>query len=250
MHVRARWAGLAAALLLASQACWAQDADSMAARPLAPPTAFRPGRGALGAAAGGSQMVVDADYSKGAQPRLAFSGLFRYVITPRWRWQVSPFYSWAAYKTATVLPLRDPNFPADDTKDRLLTQVVGANAQLQFMLTSGPWRWHAGVGPAAYRVWIENRRKLLADPVTFERHSKIYPGAAAEIGSERFLKSLPNTSIEMAAGMHFVLSDDGKVYPSAFNSNLGMVELRLGANYYFDFGPRKPAVPALPGLNP
>jgi len=68
----------------------------------------------------------------------------------------------------------------------------------------------------------------------------LYGGASAEIGYERFMKSLPNTALEVTGAVHgaFATSDDK--FPSGLNGNPIYAELRVGAHYYYDFDRKKP----------
>lgn len=260
MNTRIRLASVAVLLLLSSaSACLAQQADSIAiASPilLADPPAIAspikvdtvavaqtgalPGRGSVGGQVGVTSFLAEGDYSQGAMPRLSFSGHFRYVISKGLRWQVSPYFTWSAYKVDAPAPFRDINFPDDVTKDRYLTQIVGASGQLQFTGGTGAWKYHMGAGPALYRVVVQNRRKVVKDPVTFKLHQGTYLGATAEFGVERFLKGLANTSLEWTAAYQgaFAKSDD---FASGFNGSVHAAEFRFGAHYYYDFKrPKKP----------
>ncbi len=213
----------------------------------APTTGALPGRGAIGGQVGLTSFLAQGDYSEGALPRMSFSGHFRYVVNKSVRWQVSPYFTWSAYKVDAPAPFTDLNFPADLTKDHYLTQVVGASGQLQWTFGTGKWKYHAGAGPAIYRVVVQNRRKVLKDPVSFKLHQGTYLGATAEIGVERFLKGLANTSLEWTAAYQGAYAKDDERFPSGFNGSVHAAELRFGAHYYYDIKkPKKPAVPKKP----
>lgn len=236
MIASVRRAGAVTFLLLGlAGAAWAQGADSTAA-----PIGHTPGRGGLGGTIGGSILLADGDYSAGAQPRLSFSGTFRYVISANSRWQIAPMYTWAAYTNTEPMPFADPNFPADTRKDRVLSQMTGASFQYQRVWGGGRARWHAGAGPGIYRVWVQNRRKVLKDPVSKALHQSLHLGGSAELGYERFLKALPNTSLEVTGAWHGAFATDDDKFPSGFNGNPMFAELRVGGNYYFDFNRKKP----------
>lgn len=242
MISRVRWVGAAlVAMLMAAPACWAADADSSAAKPH---SGHLPGRGSVGAQMGGNAFVAGGDYQKGAQPRLVFAGHFRYVVNNALRWQISPYMAWAAYKNDEPVPFPDPNYPADATKDKHLTIVAGAATQLQLVRGSDPWRWHVGAGPSLYRVWVENRRKVLKDPETFRLHRGLYLGASAEVGVERFLKALPNTSVEFTLGSHMVFAKRDDQFPRGYSDSPLLVDARIGAHYYYDFKRGKPDKPS------
>src|SRR5689334_18413647 len=126
MFRRVRLAGAAMLLLLASASVsLAQQSDSTSTSR----NGARPGRGSIGAQVGGAWILADQDYSEGAQPRFSFTGIYSYVISPRWRWQVSPWFAWNSYRTGTASPFQDPNFPTEMTKDFYLTQMVGGHAE-------------------------------------------------------------------------------------------------------------------------
>lgn len=221
---------------------------------LAAEPGHQPGKGGVGGQLGLSYFRLDrafgadwfGDYSAGAQTRFAFSGHFRYVVNPWLRWQVSPGFTWAAYRDDLPAPFMDPNFPTDTDKDDYLTLLLPVSAQIQYVIKRGTWVYHVGAGPGVYRVWVQNHRKVLEDPVTRKLHRRLHPGGSAQIGVERFLKVLPSTSIEGTLVGHLVLAEHDD-YVSGLNSNLLAVELKVGTTYYFGFGERKkPEGEALP----
>jgi len=229
---RVRLAGVAVVLLLVSAGlARAQAPDTTAAKR----AGARAGRGAVGGQAGVSYFFADGDYSNGAQPRLSFAGHFRYVMGGGWQWQVSPYFTWSAYSVGTQAPFTDPNFPNEVDKDHHLTQVVGGAAQIQKAFGKGRTRWHVGGGPAIYRVVVQNHRKVLRDPITNARHQGTYLGATAEVGVERFLKVLDNTSVEWTVAWQGAFAQDASAFPSGYDGNVSAVELRFGGHYYFDF---------------
>lgn len=228
-----RWVGFAVtALLTVASACLAAEGDP----------SYKPGMGGVGGQLGASYFGVDrmignswfGDYSHGAMPRISFAGQFRFVQSRRIRWQVSPGFTWTAYKTATVIPFPDPNQPETRVKDDMLTLMAPISAQVQLVTRRGQWLYHAGVGPGVYRVWVQNDRKVLKDPATFKLHRGVYPGATFEIGAERFLRRITTTSVGFTWVNHLVLAQRDEQFASGYNSNLMATELRIGLNYYFD----------------
>jgi hypothetical protein len=233
MIPRIRWVSFAVLALLAiASACLAVEGEP----------AYKPGKGGVGGQFGGSYFGIDrmfggewfGDYSKGAMPRGSFAGQFRYVQSKHWRWQFSPGFTWNAYKTSTAIPFTDLNYPDDRVKDNMLLLMLPATAQIQYVVRRGPWFYHLGAGPGAYRVWVQNRRKVYADPGTFRLHRGLYPGGAFEFGAERFLKAITTTSVEFTCVNHLVFAQRDEQFPSGYNSNLMATELRVGVNYYFD----------------
>ncbi|HEY6866354.1 MAG TPA: hypothetical protein VI792_03800 [Candidatus Eisenbacteria bacterium] len=217
-----------AALLTTASAC-------LAAEP-----GYESGKGGVGGGIGYSKFLADADYSSDSRGRPSFAGAFRYVMTPHWRWQVSPGMTWSAYGVGSTAPFPDPQFPGDTSlagvpvKDHYLTLVLPVNAQLQFTQRHGWWVYHLGAGPGVYRVWVENNRKILEDPVSHNRHRGLYFGFTGELGAERFLRGLTTTSIEGVLGTHLVFAERDDQFPSGFNSNVAPLDVRIGVNYYFD----------------
>jgi hypothetical protein len=233
MIARIRWVSFAVLVLLTvASACLAAEGEP----------AYKPGKGGVGGQFGGSYFGFDhmvgsdwfGDYSKGAMPRFSFAGQFRYVSGKHWRWQLSPGFTWAAYKTSTAIPFIDPTHPAVTVKDEMISQLVPITAQLQYVMRRGQWFYHAGLGPGAYRVLVQERRKVLKDPESFRLHRGMYPGGSFELGAERFLKSITTTSVELTWVNHLVLAQRDQQFPSGYNSNLMAMEWRLGVNYYFD----------------
>lgn len=243
MKNRARWVGLATAAMLMTASF------SQAAEP-----GYESGKGGIGGLAGVSYFRFDrafgADwfdaYSAGAQMRFSFAAQFRYVFSDRLRLQVSPGFTWAAYGSRYPAPFGDLNFPDDQDKSDYLTLLVPVSAQLQYVIRSDWWVYHAGIGPGVYRVWVQNHRKVLKDPESLRLHRGLYPGATVQFGAERFLKNLPSTSIEAALVGHLVLAQDDDAFPSGINSNLSAIELRFGTNYYFGLGGPPPGPAPLP----
>jgi hypothetical protein len=260
MIPRTLWSSIAAAALLtAASTCLAQDApvltpppaDTTHARPaVLKPMGAIPGTGSLGGMMGGSYFYAADDYAAGAQPRMAFSAAFRYTMSSWLRWQVSPGFAWAAYTNTEPVPFPDPAYPTETTKDRHLSLVLPMSAQLQLMSARGRWLHHLGFGPGLYRVWVENHRKVIKDPVTYRVHRGLYPGATVELGTERYLANLPSVSVEAAATSHYVLATKDEDFPSGYNSALGLFEVRVGANYHFDLKAKPKKASADPSAAP
>lgn len=231
MIPRVRSAGIALlAVLAVASPCLA--ADGMA-----------PGRGAIGGQIGGSRFWADADFSEGARSRFAFSGHYRYVLNNRLRWQISPGFTWTGYSGDVAAPVLDGRFPQDVTKRTYLTLLLPVTFEMQFLLHRGNWHYHLGADPGVYRVSVENRHNVLLDPVSFEKHVGLFPGVTGEIGVERFIKSMPSTSVEACVTTHWVFSEDVEKFPTGYNSFLAATEIRIGANYYFDMSRLKKKKP-------
>jgi hypothetical protein len=209
-----------------------------------------PGRGAIGGQLGGSLFWADGDYSEGAKARLAFSGHYRYVVNNRFRWQVGPGFTWTGYSGSVAMPVPDGHFPQDVSKRTNLTLLLPVSFQLQYLAHTKKWHYHVGAGPGVYRVWIENRRILLLDPVTFEKHQRLHPGVTGEVGVERFLRQLPSTSVEACVTTHWVFADGDGKYPTGYNNFLAATEVRVGANYYFDMSRLRGKQIKLPPTSP
>ncbi len=234
MFTRVRLASVACLLLLASvTVSFAQQPDSTgSARPGA-----RPRRGSIGSQLGSSYICSGGDYGVGALPRLSLAGTFGYVVSPRWRWRVNPYFTWNAYRPGTALS----SFPAVKVKDDVLTQLVGANAQVQRTGGKANWVWHVGAGPAIYRVVVQDHRNVIKDPETYELHQGTYVGATVEYGIERFMRSLPNTSLEWTVAYQTAFAKSDNRFPSGFNGSPGAIEIRFGGHYYYDMRvPKKP----------
>ena len=205
-----------------------------------------PGRGAIGGQIGGSFFWADADYSEGSKSRFAFSGHYRYVINNRLRWQVSPGFTWSGYSGAVQAPVPDGRFPGETSKRTNLTLLLPMTFEMQVLLHLGKWHYHLGAGPGAYRVSVENRHNVLLDPVTLVKHVGLHPGVSGEIGVERFIKSMPSTSVEACVATHWVFAENNQDFPSGYNSFLAATEVRIGANYYFDMSRLKKKPDQLP----
>jgi hypothetical protein len=223
----------------------AADSTKAAAKPKAPAPAPLHPPAAIGGMVGGAGMVADADYSntrtpsgefgdRDAEARFAFAANFRYQLNHWLRWQVSPGFFWVGYNHTSPLPFQDLNNPTDTTKEKVLTLVLPVSAQLQWTPRRGPWLYHVGAGPGVYRVWVENRRKVMKDPLTKVNHKGFYPGVSGQIGVERYLKAQPATALEFSIAGHWAFADRPEQFPSGYNSALLGVEVRVGANYYFD----------------
>ena len=268
MKFRFRWVGIASLAMLVASSSLAQNAppDSGLAAPspvpvdtpavhVAPPapmTATAPapapaaaagpregaaaGRGGVGGAIGGSWFNAADDYSTGSQIRFDFSGHYRYVFTPHWRFQVAPEFTWSAYSKTEPAPFIDPAFPAETTKEHYLAMMLPVSVELQMTWGKKPWVYFAGAGPGVYRVWVEHHRKVLRDPdpTSLKLHRGLYLGFSAEAGVERFLKSLPNTSLEVSLVQHYAFAQRDEQFPSGWNSAVGALALRIGGNYYFE----------------
>lgn len=242
MLARLGWAGIALfALLVAVPPTAAQEsAPAAAADTASKGTAAKPrvkvGFAGVGGLIGGSKFIAADDYSKGALPRFDFSGSFRYVLSDAWRLQVSPGFTWAAYAKEEAPPSVNPLDPTDSSKEGYVTQLVPITAQLQYTWGQDRTRWHLGAGPGVYRVVVQSDRSVLLDNVTYAKHQGQYLGMSVELGYERFLKSLPTTSVEVSLVNHFVLATRDEQFPAGWNSSLNAVAARIGMNYYFDVG--------------
>ncbi len=212
---------------------------------------YAPRKGGVGGGLGFAQFFGQGDYSEGARPRFSFAGNFRYVMSPHWRWQFSPGFSWAAYKKGARAPFPDPNFPTQPVvQNDYLSLLAPVSAQIQYVVRSGSWMYHLGAGTGAYRVWIEDRRKVLRDPLTDDLHRGVYPGVSFEFGGERFLRNITTTSIELTTSTHYVFSTRASQFPSGFDDRVLVTDLRVGVNYYFDLVRAKRTGGGLPGLPP
>ena len=213
-----------------------------------------PGRASLGGSAGLSRFLADADYVKqrdgggtgrdlwgtrDAAMRFAFAAHLRYALSNHLRWQVSPGFLWTGYKDHAKAPFETDYFPGDSLKGRYLTLVMPVQAQIQLMQRTGGWLFHEGVGGGVYRVWVEQDRHVVKDPITKRLHTGFYPGVTAEIGGERFLKSLTTVSLEWSIASHLVFAERDEQFPSGFNSNVWTAEARFGANFWFTPGAPK-----------
>ena len=253
MNSRVRWvSGAVLTLLTVASACLAAeppasavaaDTAGAAAKPVAPaPRGDQPGFGGVGAMLGLGYVPGYQDYSKYAQVRMSFSASWRYNISHSWRWQISPGFVWTGYSQhSNPAPFQDPNFPTDPYKDDYLTLILPISAQIQWVHRGRSLMWHAGLGPGAYRVWVENHRKVVPDPVTFDHHKGIYWGGSAEVGFEHFFKALPTTSLEVTLDGHYMDAKRDDQFPSGFNSAALAMGLRAGANYYFSLKPKPKA---------
>jgi len=195
---------------------------------------MEPGRGAIGGQLGISRFWADADYSEGASSRLAFAATFRYMLSRHFRWQVSPGFTWSGYSSQIRMPVPDGNFPEDTQKNTNLVLLLPMTFELQYLVHTKKWHYHLGAGPGVYRLWIENERIPLVDPVSFFRHQGLYAGVSGEIGVERFTRQLPSTSVEASVTTHWVFAERDDQFPTGYNSFLAATEVRIGANYYFD----------------
>jgi hypothetical protein len=222
MISRISWAGVVLAAMLA-----------VATVSLADDSGYRSGKGGIGGQLGVGKVLSAEDYSAGATTRFSFAFHWRYALAPWLRWQISPGFTWAGYDEKTPAPYRDRNFPADSTKAEYLALLLPASMQLQFTKNAGPWLFYAGGGPGVYRVWVENRRKVLKDPVSLNLHRGLYPGATVQAGVEHFIKALSSTSLEVTVDAHYVFAERDEQFPSGWNSKLSAVGVRIGGNYYF-----------------
>ena len=218
---------------------------------------YAPGQGGIGGQIGVSTFSIDRvlgsewfeDYSNGASPRFAFDAHWRYQLSKRWRGQIATGFTWSGYSSKHdpagnpqfPAPFLDLNFPNDGDKSDYLALMLPVSFQLQYVGRHGSWAYHLGAGPGAYRVWVQNQRKVLKDPVSLKLHRGLYPGGSAELGVEHFFKDSPSVSLELTVAGHLALSQRHDQFVSGIDSNVMATEARFGANYYFTPGPRKAA---------
>src|SRR5207247_8515803 len=104
----------------------------------APDSDYAPRKGGIGGSFGLSKFFGQGDYSEDSRPRFSFAGNLRYVMTPHWRWQFSPGFTWTAYKKGSPAPFTDINFPNDEqVKNDYLSLLVPMSAQLQLVARTG-----------------------------------------------------------------------------------------------------------------
>jgi len=231
------------ASLTAATACFAAEPGAASA---AGPGGG-PGRGAIGGQLGISSFRLDralgsdwfGDYSDGSALRLNFHAHWRYRVNNWLRWQIGTGFAWSGYSESALMPFPDPNFPDETSKGEVLTLFVPVTAELHYVMQRGWYTYYAGGGPGVYRVWVENHRKVLKDPVSLKLHRGVYPGGSFEMGVQRYLKGSPNVSLEAAIGGHLALAQRHDQFPSGFDSNVMALELRFGANYSFTPGVKR-----------
>lgn len=227
----------------------ATPAPAAAAAPApARTTGSIPGKAGIGGWLGASWIYAQDDYAEGALPRFNFVGSFRYQMKSSWRLQISPGFTWNAYTKHSDPPFVDPAKPADLSKQHYLTLLTPVSAQIQWTGSGKKWHPHIGLGPGIYRVQVEHDRDDLLDPATFAVHRGTYLGATLQVGVETYLKSMPNTSIELNLVNHFIAAKDDDKFPSGWNSGIANVAANVGINYYFDLGRmKKKELTPLPG---
>jgi hypothetical protein len=226
-----------AAMLTMAPVCLAADSSGA------------PGQGSLGGGFGFSSFLADGDYTlsrdgtgtgrdvwktRDASSRFAFAADLRYQASKHVRWQLSPGFLWAGYNKRAPIPFRTNTSPTDSLKGKVLTLMLPISAQIQLCQRTKNWMFHEGAGPGIYRIWLEQNRRVIKDPVTKKLHVGFYPGGSAEIGAEYFLKSQTAVSIEFTATSHFAFAQRDEQFVSGFDSNVWTAEGRIGVNYHFD----------------
>jgi len=206
----------------------------------APTTGSIPGRAGVGGYVGGSWYVGSGDYWEGSLPRFSFAGSFRYQINSKFRFQVSPGFTWNGYSKHKAPPFIDPADPTDVTKENYIVQLVPISTQIQITRRGKTWTQHLGIGPGLYRVLVQHNREDLLDPATFRVHRGMYLGATIEYGAEKYFKGLQNTSLEFNVANHWVNAVRNDQFPSGWNDWLGALTAHIGVNYYFDLVKLKP----------
>ncbi len=250
------------ALLTSASACLAANTPAASSQSDQAGSPTAPGMASLGGGLGISRFQADADYvrvrdgggtgrnvwgTRDAAMRFAFGANLRYIMSRHFRWQVSPGFLWSGYSGDGKVPFRTAVFPDDSLRKHLLTLMMPVSFQIQLLQHGRSWLWHEGLGPGVYRVWVEQNRRFVKDPVTDKVHRGFYPGGSAEIGAEHFLRNLTAVSLEFSLESHFVFAQRNAQFPSGFNSNLWTLEARFGANYHFNPQQlRKPATKAVP----
>jgi hypothetical protein len=213
-----------------------------------------PGMASLGGGLGLATLLADGDYTnsrafdsngnpiwgdRDVSMRMAFAANLRYTWSKHFRWQVSPGFLWVGYSNKALMPFKTAYFPSDSSKGDVLTLVLPVNFQIQLLQRGRTWMFHEGAGPGVYRVWVEQKRHIVEDPTTHKLHAGFYPGLTAEFGAEHFMKALTNVSMEFSAASHLIFAQRDEQFPNGWNSNLWSLEVRFGANYYFDPTPPK-----------
>ena len=109
----------------------------------------------------------------------------------------------------------------------------------------------AGVAKGSVYLYFKSKDELalFALQHACEQIAQRVKEAALERGlpaRERFVRQLPSTSVEASVTTHWVAARRNAKFPSGYNSALGVTEVRIGANYYFDMGRLTRKTTALP----
>ena len=94
---------------------------------------------------------------------------------------------------------------------------------------------------------ILNDRRVVNDPVTFERFTTWDPGFSLEVGGEYFLPANRNVSFEFMTSYNYILSADEDRFPSGYNGNHSWLDLDFGVNVYFNLPGSEPEVSGVLG---
>jgi len=187
----------------------------------------------------GSEWFVD--YSNGASPRLAFDAHWRYQMSNAGapRSESVHVTGYSSKHDAAGVPATPRHsrieLPTDGDKSDYLT-LFCVSLQLQYYGgTALAITWARG---RHLSVWVENRRKVLKDPVSLKLHRGLYPEPRGD-RTGALLQGHPAVSLEFALAGHLALSQRPEQFVSGINSNVMAVEFRFGGNYYFTPGPRK-----------
>jgi hypothetical protein len=200
---------------------------------------YGPEKGSLGASVGVPFFLTDSDMKTGQSPRLIFKYHFGYVITEKWRFSTRGGFGWVGYDAVPApFPLQQCcGDPPDETKGDQLSIVMPFTFTMNYTHTlNDSWMLFGGLGPGLYNINIQNDRKTVHDPITFQRYKWWAPGIALEGGAEFFFPSNRNVSLEFMSTYNYMFSSDEETYPSGYNGNHSFVDFNFGVNVYFGLG--------------
>jgi hypothetical protein len=213
-------------------------ASGVAVFPYSANAQYAPEKGSIGATIGVPFFITDSDMSTGQRPRIILKYHLAYAITDKWRFSTRGGFGWVGYdRVQAPFPLPECCGTYDLTKVDQLSIVKPFTFVMHYThVLSDTWMLFGGLGPGIYGIDIQNDRKTIHDPVTFERFKWWSPGISLEGGAELFIPANRNVSLEFMSTYNWIFSAEYERYPSGYKGDHSYIDFNFGVNVYFNLG--------------
>lgn len=204
------------------------------------------GRASIGGTIGVSDFVSGGDFTTGNEFRPAGELVFGYVYGTKTQFVSHAGYTWNGYKTCFQQDGRTrcdgwgglaaerytgvelyPNEPA-------IVKTSYATAEIQKNFGIGHLQPHLNLGVGLYGWRVGTTRHAIKDPVTQKELRGMAPGLTVGFGVEDYVG--PRVALDFEAVTHYIMLSDKAAYPTGFNDNPTLAQLRFSARWYFGLG--------------
>lgn len=203
------------------------------------------GRASIGGTVGVSRFLTGGDFRVAAEPRPAGELVFGYMYRSHTQFVSHVGYTWNGYKTCYTA---DGRVRCDGWKgiasryagvelypgEPAIAKASYATAEIQHNWGFAHLQPHLNLGVGLYGWRVGTTRHAIKDPVTQKELRGMAPGLNVGVGVEDFVG--PRVSLDAELAAHYILLSDKTSFPTGFNNNPTLGELRFTARWYFGLG--------------